>query len=49
MFFEKESFSVKANLLTIVCCILFTLSTLSVMAHSGGEVTSKKNRNTYHD
>ena len=42
MFLEKKSFSLKVNLLTIVCCILFTLSTLPVIAHSGGEVTSKK-------
>ena len=43
MFFQKESFSFKANtVFSILCCLLFVLSTLSVMAHSGGEVTSKK-------
>ena len=42
MFLPKKSFSVTVNLLVIACCVLFTLSTLSVMAHSGGEVTSKK-------
>lgn len=43
MFFQKKSFSVKANtVFSILCCLLFVLSTLSVMAHSGGEVTSKK-------
>ena len=43
MFFEKKSFSAKVDLLTIVCCILLALPTLSARAHSGGEVTSKKN------
>ena len=38
----KKSFFVKISLFTIACCVLFTLPTLSVMAHSGGEVTSKK-------
>ena len=43
MFFEKNPFSLKVNtVFSILCCVLFTLSTLSVMAHSGGEVTSKK-------
>ena len=42
MFLSKNPFSVKINLFTIACCVLFTLSTLSVMAHSGGEVMSKK-------
>ena len=42
MFFSKKSFSVKLNLFVIACCVLFALSTLSVMAHSGGEVISKK-------
>ena len=42
MFLSKKSWAVKINLFIIACCVLFTLSTLSVMAHSGGEVTSKK-------
>lgn len=42
MFFSKKSCAVKINLFIIACCVLFTLSTPSVMAHSGGEITSKK-------
>ena len=42
MFLPKKSFPVTVNLLVIACCVLFTLSSLSVMAHSGGEVISKK-------
>ena len=42
MFVPQKLLSVKFNLFIIACCVLFTLSTLPVMAHSGGEVTSKK-------
>ena len=43
MFLPKKSFSIKATTaFAILCCLFFVLSTLSVMAHSGGEVTSKK-------
>jgi len=42
MFFPNKSFSLKISLFTIACCLLFFLSILPAMAHSGGEVTSKK-------
>ena len=42
MFLSKKPCAVKINLFSIACCVLFTLSTLPVIAHSGGEITSKK-------